>query len=399
MKTVADLKTSVSGMLTGISLNTIPGGVEQVFERTARETLVQLDIPEAVARAAMNLYSGVFDYTAPSGMFASGIIDIRPQGKDRSSSNLVEKQFGDQFDREKGFVDQGVKFTVEYDNGTGTLRVVTGLTPPEVVLDAMTDTTGWTVDGAVATSLTTDQAIFWQSPSSLMFQLGSGIGTLTKTITATDLTLYKSVGMVFLAIYAPSITNLSSITLRLGSSSTKYYEVTATTGFIMPFTAGQFMLVGFDLSTAITAPGGTPTITAMNYVQLRVTTTGSITNFHMGELFISLPTPVMLAYNTPNIFLPTASSTPLSTITNSADTVLLNDAAFAIYEIKCAINVASSKGGTLASGLIATLAQTLNGVRGYRGVLIQPGLLDLYRADNPSQELRPGGTYYGGLQG
>lgn len=390
-KTVSQLRDSVGGMLQGLDLNNVTQ-LNTAFERVARQVCVLLDIPEAVLRSSLTIYDGVTDYLAPTDMFASGIIDIRPQGQDRWAGDSVQKMYSADFDQQKAIISNGTKTTVEYDKGTGIIRVVSPVTTPRIELDAMTSTTGWTAAGS-ASSLAQDQTVYWQAPAALRFTCtGSSTGTLTKAITSQDLTSYQGVGVVFLAFRTPSATNLTSIELRIGSDASNYYSVTATTGFLTAFKANQFMLASFDLSTATTT--GTPVITAMDYAQIRVNHTATLTNFYVGDLWISLPSPQTLIYNTDAIFLPSGSTTPINTITTTADQILLNDAAYAIYEVSCAIDIAQQQGGTLASGVIATLGQRLNGIRGLRGVLIQAGLVDAYRADNPSQEIRTVGSYY-----
>jgi hypothetical protein len=395
-KSVSNLKDSVSGMLQGLNLNNVRN-LNTLLERTVRQLLIELDIPEAVARNNFVLYDGVTDYTAPVNMFEAGIVDIRPQGIHRTPNSVVQKQFGDQFDREKDWVTTGYKTTVEYNKGMGILRVASNAASPRIELDPMTATTGWVAAGS-ASGLVADQSIYWQAPASLKFTLtGASTGTLTKTISSTDLTDYLNVGVVFLAVYAADISNLTSITMNIGSSASNYYSVTASTGFVKAFASGEQQLISFDLSTATTT--GTPVITKMNYLQFSFLTAGTINNFHMGDSFISLPAPQTLIYNTPSVFQPTGTTTINSSITDVTDTILLNDAAYAIYELKAAVNVAEQQGGTLSSGVVQVLDQKLNGVRGYRGILIQAGLIDLYRADNPSQELRMVGSYYEGIYG
>lgn len=390
-KTVANLRDSVSGILQGLNLNNVVS-LNTALERSVRELLVELDIPEATARNNFILYDGVTDYTLPSNMLASGIVDLRPQSMARTPSNQVTKQYPDLFDREKGWVSQGYKTTVEYNNGTGILRVASNVPSPRIELDTMTATTGWTADGVVATGLTTDQSIYWQPPASLIFQLASGTGTLTKSISSQDLTDYISAGVGFLAIYAPSITNLTSITLRLGSDASNYYSVTATTGFTKAFASGEQQLVAFDFSTKTTT--GTPTLTAIDYAQVRITTGGTIANFHTGDLFLSLPSPHTLIYNTPAVFLASGSTTPSASITATSDVINLNDAAYALYELKAALAIAKQQGGGLASGVVQSLESDLYG-NGREKI----GLIPMYRADNPSQELRPAGSYYSGIYG
>jgi hypothetical protein len=388
-KTISELRDSVSGMLQGLDLNDVTN-LNTALERVARQTCVLLNIPEATLRSTLTLYDGVTDYLCPTDMFASAIVDIRPQGQTRWMGDDVNKQPMSEFDQEKGF-QTSTKTTVEYDKGTGIIRVVSPYPTARIELDPMTDTTGWTAGGS-ASALTADSTVFWQAPSSLrMLLTGASTGTLTKTIPSQDLTAYKSVGVGFLAFRTPA-SNLTSIELRLGSSASAYYSIIVTAGFLKAFTAGDWMLASFDLSTATTV--GVPDITKITYAQLQIVHANTLTNFYVGDLWISLPTPSTLIYQTDAIFLPSGSTSPINTITNTSDQVLLNDAAYAIYEVKCAIDIAQQQGGTLASGVIATLAQELNGVRGYRGVLVQLGMLDIYRAQNPSQVLRTSGSYY-----
>ena len=72
----------------------------------------------------------------------------------------------------------------------------------------------------------------------------------------------------------------------------------------------------------------------------------------------------------------------------------MNDAAYNLYEHECAIAVGLQEGGTLAEGLLATINSMLNGARARNGQVIQLGLYDKFRADNPSEDIRVGGSYY-----
>lgn len=372
-------------MLQGLNLNNVTN-LNTALERVARQTCVLLNIPEATLRSNFVLYDGVVDYPAPTDLFASAIVDIRPQGQTRWPGDSVTKQYGDQFDQDKGWT-ISTKTTVEYDKGTGILRIVSPYPTARIELDAMTSTTGWTAAGS-AGSLTTDSTVYWQAPASLRFTLtGASSGTLTKSIASQDLTSYLGVGVAFLAFRTPSGSNLTSIQLKLGSDASNYYSITVTTGFLKAFTTGDWMLAAFDLSTATTT--GSPTITAIDYAQITITHAATLTNFYVGDLWISLPSPATMIYETDAIFIPSGSTTPQNTITATSDSIMLNDAAYSIYEVRCAIDVAQQQGGTLADGVIKTLLQVLNGIKG-----IQPGLLELYKAENPSQVLRTSASYY-----
>lgn len=395
-KTVANLKDSVSGMLQGLNLNNVTN-LYGAFERAGRQTCIVLDIPEVTFRQNLTLYDGVTDYATPSSMFGTSLVDIRPQGTTRYINDMVQKEDGAQFDREKGWIADSTISTVEYDNGTGVLRVVSPSPTPRIDLDSMTETTGWTAAGS-ASALTTDSSVLWQSPSSLRFTLtGASTGTLTKTIQSADLTDYKNVGVAFLALRLTTGASLTSITLKLGSDSSNYYSVSATTGFLKAFADTEWMLVSFDLSIATTV--GSPDITKITYAQLSFVTSATESNVWCGDLWVSLPYPSELLYKNCALFAPTGTTTYQSTITADTDSILFTDEAFAIYEIKCAQEIALQQGGTLASGVYQTLDQRLNGIRGYRGILIQLGLLDIYRANNPSDRLRQVSNYYEDLRG
>lgn len=389
-KTVSNLRDSISGILTGINLNTVQN-LNGALERTARELSTRISIPEASGQSQITLYDGVFDYAAPTDIFGASLVDFRPQGMSRNPNDFVQRQYIDAFDRNKAWISNGYRITFETIKGVGHVRITATRPEPRIELDPFTDTTGWTLAGS-ASGLTKDSTVFWQDPSSLRFTLtGASSGTLTKTIPSQDLTNYVGVGVVFIPIRIPLATSLTSMTIKIGSSASNYYTVTATTGFLEPFTANEWMLVAFDLATATTV--GTPVNTAITYAQITVTHSATVANFYIGDFWIALPSPHTMYYQGTSFF-QASGSNPSQTITNSADTVLLNDSALVIYEYECALTIAQQQGGTLASGLTQQIDDKLNGKRARNGMIVQQGLYDLYRSSNPSQELRLIGNYY-----
>lgn len=389
-KTVANLQDSVTGQLPGINLNDVTN-LFTGFERVARELSSILNVQETEGRQNISLYDGVFDYAAPTDIFGTNLIDLQRQGVDRTNLNYNFKEYISDFDRTKAWLPNGNQITFEYRNGVGIIRIASTTPIPRVELDSQTDKTGWTAAGT-ASSLVLDNAIFYKDPGALRFTLtGSGTGTLTKTISSVDLTDYKNVGVNFLAYRTSSIANLTNIELRVGSSASNYYTNTVTAAFLGAFLLNQFDLASFDWSTATTV--GSPDITKINYAQILITHSGTISNFWLGNLFISLPSPHILIYSTDEFFTAVGGN-PSSTITAASDTINLTDEAFHVYETACALEIAAQQGGTLASGIIQRLREKLNGVRGYRGILIQPGLIDLYRGKNPSQSIPTVGNWY-----
>lgn len=387
-KTVASLKDSVAAILAGLDMVNVPD-LNGTLERAAANMLTRCYVPEASGIQNISLYSGVFDYPINENIYEADLVDIRPQGVSRPIWDFTVKTNQANFDRTKSYYTNGTRAAFQYNNGTPIIRIVTQGTTPQVLLDSMNATSGWTAAGT-ASGLAQDTASYWQAPASLRFNLTTGTGTLTKTINQADLTSYVGVGVAFLAVYIPNVTNLTSITLKLGSSASDYYSVTSTTGFTGAWTANNWLLVPFDFSTASTT--GTPDWSAVDYAQVSIIASGTETNFHVGELFISQPCPYQILYQSPAIFLASGTSTPTSTITLNTDEIILNVAPYNIYLYESAMAVLENMSGDVANKMFDRISQRL-GVNPVTGEVVG-GLYKPYMADNPSEQIRQFNTYY-----
>lgn len=386
-KTVANLQDSVSGILTGLNLNNVKN-LFTAFERTARNLTQKISLPSARGRASVILYDGVFDYLAEEDIFGSNVIDLLPQGNTRNINDYLYKSYSSDFDRTKNYLSNGTKVAFDSRKGVDILRIVSTKPIPKIEFDPMTDDTGWVAAGS-ASGLTVDENVYYQESASLRFLLtGASIGTLTKAISSVDLTDYIGVGVVFLAIRTPSASDLTSIKIRIGSSASAYYEVNATAGILGSWTAGDWILVALDLATATTT--GSPTVTAIDYAQVRITHGATLTNFYVGDLWIALPSPHTLVYETAAVFMASGAN-PSQSIVSVDDTILMSDGAYAIFEQECSKTVAKQQKGSVASGLIQSINEELYGERGN---VEKPGLYSLYRLDNPSEKVTQVGSWY-----
>lgn len=391
LKTVSSYKDSIAGLLSGISLNNVDN-LNGALERAARVLVQQADVPEACGTQNLMLYDGVTDYACDTKIFGTAINDIRPQGVTRNVNDFVYKKPGEMFDRTKKYVRSGTMATFEYVNGVPIIRIVSTIPQPKIEIDPMTSDTGWTAGGS-ASGLTEDTTVYYQQPSSLRFTLtGSSTGTLTKTLTSTlDMSSYEDVGVAFLAIYIPNgstASNLTSISLRLGSSDSAYDSVSDTDGFLGAWTAGEWLLVAFDFAGASST--GTPDWSAIDYVQVRLAHSATFTNFRVGGLWMSLPTPVQVLYQSAAIF-KASGANPTETITSNDDTIILNNPAYTLFEYEGALSVLQQTGASESSQMMQTFKTILhgNGVNDF-------GLYGMFRGDNPSQELRMSGSWYDG---
>lgn len=393
MKTVGDLSNEVSAILTGIDLNQVPD-LYGSFERAVSTFIQKADIPEATGREMLMLYDGVYDYPASTRLFGSAVIDIAPQGVVRTPWDYAYKVPQAQFDRTKGFQYNGYNLTFQFVNGVSIMRVATPNVTPKVIIDPMNDTDGWTA-GGTASNLNQDISVFYQQPASLRYTNGTGAGTLTKTLTsAIDIEIYEGVGVAFLALMIPAGTDpttLTSVSVKLGSSSGNYAEVTETEGFLGAWVAGEFLLVAFDFAGATDT--GTPDWSAIDYVQVTTTTSASVTNMRVGSLFIALPSATNVSFYSPAVF-QNGTDTPSAEISADTDTILFRDASYNIYVQEAAREVAKNQGGDISSGIIQSIDLVLEG--NGRDKL---GLYQQFRGDNPSDQIRTVGNYYLGEQG
>ncbi len=386
---VSNLDDEVAGLLQGTNLDNVTNKYG-AYARSVRTMAQRAYLPEAIDRRAVTLYDGVYDYAAPDTIFGSSLVDFRPQGLSRTPADYPYKIPIAQFDRTKCSLSSGYNITFEYVGGVPRMRIAQTKAQKAITLDPMSSITGW-VAGGLASTPVLDTTVYYNNSSSLRSSIsGAGSGYLEKTFNAVDLTSYRGVGVVFLALYVPTVANLSSIELRLGSSSANYYSLSVTQGFLGAWRDGDFLLVAFDLASAATI--GTPVITAMTYTRLTLTTAGALSNVRFGSLFIALPSPHDLLFKTAAIF--SHNSTLSSEITDSNDQIMLTDPTYNIFIHECAKTIALQNGGTSANGVVAELDRILFGVRARTGAVVQLGLYDLYRADNPSEELRSTGNWY-----
>lgn len=386
LHSVGELKAGVQGLLQNITLSKVVN-LNGALERAARTVVQQADVPEASGMQPITLYDGVDYYLAPDILFGGAINLIRRQGAASSPLDYNYKVPVDTFTRTKQFLPNGYMIDVEYKNGTAMLGIASPIPKPRIILDPMNDTDGWVAAGS-ASGLVEDETVYYQQPASLRMTLtGSSTGTLTKTLTSPlDLTTYGGVGVVFLAIYTPSATNFTSATVRLGSDSSNYFETGAETeGFLGAWTANDWTLIALDLAGATET--GTVDIENVDYVQVRLAHTATLTNFRVGYLWTSLPMPNEILFQSSAIFR-TSAGVQTQSITGDGDTIILNDAAYTLLEYEAALNVAMQQGGDLSSGQVQM----------FRGILYgssnDQGMYNLYRGDNPSAELRTVGSYY-----
>lgn len=385
LRTVQQLKESVAGLLTGTNLNNITN-LDTALSRAARYVAQKIDAPESTGREVITLYSGVYYYRAPEILFGTAVNIIRPSGNAPANTLYSQKVPIDVFTRGKYQFPNGYLLDLEYDKGEGIIGITSNVPLPLQNLTPMGDSTDFTAGGSAGT-IFTDTVNYYDAPASIRFNLtGASTGTVTTTLdNPIDLTSYQGVGVCFMAIETPSGADLSTIELRIGSDATNYYQSIQSEGFLGVWQSDTWTLIAFNLASATTVLS--PNIAAIDYVQVRMTTTNTLLNFRLGGLWVSMPSLNEIIYQTAAIFKNSAGVLSQE-IGSDNDLIILNDAAFSILELESAKTIALQQGG----------GQYTDQIKGFDNILLdnnsQQGLYSRYTANNPSAQLRTIDTYY-----
>jgi hypothetical protein len=146
------------------------------------------------------------------------------------------------------------------------------------------------------------------------------------TFTAVDLSDFADKGTIFVYVDLPSVTNLTSFTLRWGSDSGNYYSQTVTTQFNgLGFQVGRNRL-GFAWSGSTET--GTVTDTAIDYLNLRMTYSASFTsqtNIIVDDIRIENPTRMELRYYSTSFVQDGDDDSYKANFVSANDTSLLQD--------------------------------------------------------------------------
>jgi len=295
----------------------------------ARIAMSEVDFRGNIREITLNpaLSDCQWSYDAPNDLKADQIIDFRPQVTDsRGEFETYDPVSREEFDRRKRS-EWGI-YTVTDDDLTRRIRISANIDNESLQLSSMEDTT-WTAYSANSVNdsdVKLDQADYTEGNGGIRWQTDtsdstdSTVGIQNTDIGAGDLSTYLAGGSVFvdgrLTTYD---TGIHSATLRLGTDSSNYYEITdSTQNDCSTFETG-WNKIRWDLNNRSTA--GTPTDTALNYVALfwnrDTTDTAALhtedTNWGFDNLQLTKGRQYLLSYYTRNVW----QDTDFSLVENS----------------------------------------------------------------------------------
>lgn len=252
--------------------------IRNVINRGIRKTIADIDMRSTKRKGtALKFFDDVYSYTCPTDLKDRAIIDIIPQGeRDASEKRVLTSE--ERFDRQKSIYSNLV--AVSDNSLVRKVRASLDTQEDSILISdftSLTEGTGtWTLFGD-GESLAIDTSNYITNGACLSWNIsaagGTTAGAYISGIGEYDVSDYKSDGSAFMWIYIYSATNLTNWILRLGSDSSNYYSMTATTQADGTAFVAGWNLIKWDFSGKTTT--GTPDDDACDYVACYMTKAGA----------------------------------------------------------------------------------------------------------------------------
>ena len=372
---ITALTNLLSRKFRGASIDDVQGVTNYtLFDEAAKNLLSKIDPFETVRHSEVDVFDGIYDYASPSDLKGKKILDIRPQ-VNRASYDNASQTFTEDFDRDK----EEQKFSVEFDEGTKFIRYRNSVGRSITVTETTDD--NWTATSGV-TNIVEDTILYVEDGMSLRFDVASGSNLLTwDGDSVIDLSDHTNKSTFFLWVYYPDSSLITSLTIRVGSSASAYYEMTGSIHF--GSIRNGWNLYKFSWNGATET--GTTLEASTDYVRLALVTTSADTDIRIGRLSSKLPSPHEFVYYSNCLFRPVSGSTWLTLPTVVTDIVNLDIEAEPLFINECCV-------------LIADDLQQYDESEKFRikldGTGEELGMYDCYKRDKPSEAIRPQTTYY-----
>lgn len=274
---IQTVTADLGAVLHGTNTSKIQG-LFNLYNRAGRQLLLDIDPIETERKVLTTtpLFASIWDYACPNDLKSNRIIDISPQYY-RTVADYISQTYQQPFDFGKNFFNDPSLFTIQWNNAIKTIRINDSTLPAAVVIDSCDQTTGWTASGA-AGNIQINNVNYASGAGSVQFDIAGGsnptIGALFNNEPyQLNLSAQLNQGSLFYYIYFPSVTGITSLNIRWGSSSSNYYSRTAVVT-----NEGNSFAVGWNLIRADWLGAtvvGSPNDQAIDYIYIGVTTDGT----------------------------------------------------------------------------------------------------------------------------
>lgn len=332
---ITNLSADLASTMHNTNLNQI-NNLYGLYNRAARQLLLDLDPQEMkrITQFTTPIYNQVFDYALPNDVKGNKIIDIFPQ-VNRTSSDIYLQAYNQAFDVAKQWTLQD-QFTIIFNTGIKTIHIAAPtLTVPVLISAASRPTNNngtWTGGGGV-TNLTNNILNYVIGGSSIQFDLAAGQTTgyvENSTLTPVNLSTYLNQATNFLYTYFPAASAFTSVNLRLGSSASNYYTLSATVNQDNTSFQNGWNLLQYVWSNMTTV--GSPDASAINYVRVTWTYDSTLqTAVLFNDVFSALGTILNIEYYSKYLFRNASTGAWQETVTSNSDLINLDTEVYNIY--------------------------------------------------------------------
>jgi hypothetical protein len=329
---ISDAKDDLGAMLHGGSINDIenPYGL---FNRAARQLLMDVDLAETKRVEQIGtIFQDIYNYTAPVDLKGDKIIDVRPQ-VNRDVSDNFSSEYTENFDLNKS----NNTFSVEYDSGSKIIRLSKSLNTPIVLngCDSLTGNGTWSAT-ADCENLVQDKLYYTSGSASLRFDL-SGAATTgyleNSTMTSVDLSDEEDIASLFLDLYLPDASILTSVALTWGSDSSNYWSVVSTTPYDRSAFQNGWNTIKFDWNGATET--GSPVSSAVDYIKVLFTYSGTAdTDLRIDNIRCVLGQIYEIVYYSKYLF-KSSGGTWKESVSDDSDIVNLDTDSYNLFIDKC----------------------------------------------------------------
>lgn len=382
---VTTLLTDLGSVIHGTRTSKIPN-VYGHINRAARQLLQDVD-PKETQRILQlaQVFNDVYDYACPVDLKGDRIVDLRPQAG-REPYDIFTQGYSLDFDAWKG-VSIANKLITQWNTGVKTLRIEAPTLQSPIVLCDTSTLTGWTATaGAQNISLDTLNNVAGGGDIQFDLAAGSGTGSIQiSSLSPIDLTGHVNIDTLFMWVYLPLASAITSLNLRWGSDVTaNYYNLTVTATQQGTAFQNGWNLIALPWVSATKV--GSPVVTAYDSIQLTVAYNSTLqTGLRLCNVTSNTGYIFELQYYSKYLFRDPSTNAFQETIVDVTDNnkiVNLDTDSYNLLFNKVAFYVAQALQGADAS------YDTTYWDTEYNDALRR------YRALNPSETLVKGESYY-----
>ena len=235
--------------------------IKRLINRAITRRQNQEDFLVVKDRTTFNAFDTVYEYAVPSGFKA--IVDFYDLDGRIETDRITPDNFWDR----KHDADDIILVSIDGYKGTRSL-LFKEVENDSQVINGLTDTTDngtWTIGGDGG-SLFEDTSNYLYGNASLRFTITPSTNSTTltnSTISAVSLSDSEDISTLFLAVYLPVVSGVTSVNLAWGDDASNYWNYTATAQFSGAAFQVGWNVIGFPWASATQV--GSPSSSSVNY--------------------------------------------------------------------------------------------------------------------------------------